>query len=196
MSAATASLDSPRRDAEVITLVGLAHGTSHFFHLLLPPLFPWLMPQFGLSYTQAGLLMTVFFIVSGIGQALAGFIVDRAGARPVLFFGVGTLACSALVLGLAQDYAMLLTAAAIAGLGNSIFHPADFTLLKRTVSAPRLGHAFSVHGLTGNLGWAAARGCMAGIAAGAGGGAGAGAGAGAGEGEGAGAGARWGLELR
>lgn len=168
MSAATASLDSPRRDAEVITLVGLAHGTSHFFHLLLPPLFPWLMPQFGLSYTEAGLLMTVFFIVSGIGQALAGFIVDRAGARPVLFFGVGTLACSALVLGLAQDYAMLLTAAAIAGLGNSIFHPADFTLLNRKVSAPRLGHAFSVHGLTGNLGWAAAPVFMAGIAAAAG----------------------------
>jgi MFS family permease len=86
----------------------------------------------------------------------------------VLFFGVGTLASSALVLGLAQDYAMLLAAAAIAGLGNSIFHPADFTLLNRKVSAPRLGHAFSVHGLTGNLGWAAAPVFMAGIAAAAG----------------------------
>jgi predicted MFS family arabinose efflux permease len=72
------------------------------------------------------------------------------------------------VLGLAQDYAMLLAAAAIAGLGNSIFHPADFTLLNRKVSAPRLGHAFSVHGLTGNLGWAAAPVFMAGIAAAAG----------------------------
>src|SRR5688500_20265198 len=88
----------PRRDAEVIALVGLAHGTSHFFHLMLPPLFPWLMRDFALSFTEAGLLMTVFFVISGVGQALAGFVVDRFGARPVLFFGVATLGVSGLVL--------------------------------------------------------------------------------------------------
>ena len=157
-----------RRDTEVISLVGLAHGTSHFFHLMLPPLFPWLMADFGLSYTQAGFLMTVFFVVSGIGQAIAGFVVDRTGARPVLMFGVGTLALSALVLAAATSYAGLLATAAVAGLGNSIFHPADFTLLNRRVSATRLGHAFSVHGLTGNLGWAAGSVVMAGVAAAAG----------------------------
>jgi FSR family fosmidomycin resistance protein-like MFS transporter len=155
----------PKRDAEVISLVGLAHGTSHFFHLLLPPLFPWLMPEFGLTFTQAGFLMTVFFVVSGIGQAVAGFVVDRVGARPVLSFGVTMLAVSALVLGLAHSYPMLMLAAALAGSGNSIFHPADFTLLNRRVSTQRLGHAFSVHGLSGNLGWAAAPVFMAGIAA-------------------------------
>jgi MFS family permease len=153
-----------RHDAEVIGLVGLAHGTSHFFHLLLPPLFPWLMPEFGLSFTQAGFLMTVFFVISGIGQALAGFVVDRVGARPVLMFGVAMLSVSGLVLALAQSYAGLVAAAACAGIGNSIFHPADFTLLNRRVSAARLGHAFSVHGLSGNLGWAAAPVFMAGIA--------------------------------
>jgi MFS transporter, FSR family, fosmidomycin resistance protein len=155
--------ESRRHDAEVIGLVGIAHGTSHFFHLLLPPLFPWLMPEFGLSFTQAGFLMTVFFIISGIGQALAGFAVDRIGARPVLLFGVGMLTLSALVLGLADSYAGLVAAAALAGVGNSIFHPADFTLLNRRVSSARLGHAFSVHGLSGNLGWAAAPVFMAGI---------------------------------
>jgi len=157
--------DSRRRDVEVISLVGLAHGTSHFFHLLLPPLFPWLMPEFGLSYTQAGFLMTVFFVISGIGQALAGFVVDRTGARPVLLFGIGMLATSGVVLGLANSYTGLLAAAAVAGLGNSIFHPADFTLLNRRVSTARLGHAFSVHGLSGNLGWAAAPVFMASVAA-------------------------------
>jgi FSR family fosmidomycin resistance protein-like MFS transporter len=153
-----------RKDAEVIGLVGLAHGTSHFFHLMLPPLFPWLMADFSLSYTQAGFLMTVFFVVSGVGQALAGFVVDRVGARPVLFFGIGTLTLSGLVLGAAGSYSGLLAAAAVAGTGNSIFHPADFTLLNRRVSPPRLGHAFSVHGLTGNLGWAAGSVVMAGVA--------------------------------
>jgi MFS family permease len=147
---------SGRRDAEVIGLVGLAHGTSHFFHLLIPPLFPWLMPQFGLSYAQAGFLMTVFFVISGIGQALAGFIVDRIGARNVLLFGIGTLSLSAAALGMAQSYGGLIIAVAIAGLGNSVFHPADFSLLNHRVSVARLGHAFSMHGLSGNLGWAAA----------------------------------------
>ena len=153
-----------RSDAEVIGLVGLAHGTSHFFHLMLPPLFPWLMKEFSLSFTQVGFLMTVFFVISGIGQALAGFVVDRVGARPVLYFGVGTLAASGLVLGFANGYPALVVAAAVAGTGNSIFHPADFTLLNRRVSPERLGHAFSVHGLSGNLGWAAAPVFMAGIA--------------------------------
>lgn len=143
-----------RDDVEVIGLVGLAHGTSHFFHFLLPPLFPWLMKEFGLSFTQAGFLMTVFFVVSGIGQALAGFIVDRVGARAVLFFGVATLAASGAVLGFADSYAGLVGAAATAGLGNSIFHPADFTLLNRRVSAHRLGHAFSAHGVAASMGWA------------------------------------------
>lgn len=148
----------------MIGLVGLAHGTSHFFHLMLPPLFPWLMADFSLSYTEAGFLMTVFFVVSGIGQAVAGFVVDRIGARPVLLFGVGTLAASGVVLASAGSYAGLIAAAAVAGVGNSIFHPADFTVLNRRVSAARLGHAFSVHGLSGNLGWAAGSVVMAGVA--------------------------------
>ncbi len=153
------------QDAEVISLIGLAHGTSHFFHLMLPPLFPWLMADFSLSFTEAGFLMTVFFVVSGIGQALAGFVVDRIGARPVLMFGIGTLGLSGLVLAAAASYPGLLVAAAVAGVGNSIFHPADFTLLNRRVSGARLGHAFSVHGLSGNLGWAAGSVVMAGVAA-------------------------------
>ncbi|MEP6609736.1 MAG: MFS transporter [Burkholderiaceae bacterium] len=160
-SAATSSI---RHDAEVIGLVGLAHGTSHFFHLMLPPLFPWLMKDFGLSYTQVGLLMTTFFVISGVGQALAGFVVDRVGSRPVLFFGIGLLALSGVILGLSTSFLMLFCSAAVAGLGNSIFHPADFTLLNRRIAQPRLGHAFSVHGLSGNLGWAAAPVFMAGIA--------------------------------
>jgi len=143
----SATLPPPlARDAEVIGLVGLAHGTSHFFHLMLPPLFPWLMRDFGLNFTQVGFLMTVFFIVSGVGQALAGFVVDRFGARPVLFFGVGTLAASGALVGLAGSYGGLIAAAAVAGLGNSVFHPVDFTLLNHRVSTPRLGHAFSCTG--------------------------------------------------
>src|SRR6187200_2917205 len=150
-------------DREVIALVGLAHGTSHFFHLMLPTLFPWLMRDFSLSFTDVGLLTTTFFVISGMGQALAGFIVDRVGGWRVLCFGVGMLALSGVVLGLANSYSWLMLSATFAGLGNSIFHPADFTLLNQRVSQPRLGHAFSIHGFSGNVGWALAPLFMAGV---------------------------------
>ena len=70
-----------RRDISTISVIGLAHGTSHFFHMLLPPLFPAFINDFGLSYSQLGLLVTTFFIISGTGQALSGFLVDRIGGR-------------------------------------------------------------------------------------------------------------------
>ena len=153
-----------RKDAHTIGLIGLAHGTSHFFHLLLPPLFPWLIGEFGLSYSELGLLVSVFFVVSGVGQALAGFVVDRVGARPVLFLALGCFVLAALAAGLAQGYAGLVLASALAGLGNAPFHPVDFTILNKRVSPQRLGHGFSVHGISGNLGWATAPVFMAGIA--------------------------------
>lgn len=157
MSAVFPSADATfRRDARVIGLVGAAHGTSHFFHLIVAPLFPWLKVQFGLSYAELGLLMTVLFTVSGIGQALAGFVVDRIGAFPVLVTGIALLALSALVLAAAPSYPVLVLGAAISGLGNAVFHPADFTLLNQRVSPARLPHAFSAHGLAGTLGWAVA----------------------------------------
>ena len=164
MTAAAATPPSLRRDAQVIGLVGLAHGTSHFFHLILAPLFPWLKDAFGLSYAELGLLMTAFFVVSAVGQAVAGFVVDRIGALAVLLAGMGLLAISALGLAASQSYAMLLLFAAVAGLGNSVFHPADFTILNRRVSVPRLSHAFSTHGICGSLGWATAPVFLAGLA--------------------------------
>jgi predicted MFS family arabinose efflux permease len=145
-----------RQDARTIGLIGIAHGTSHFFHMVLPPLFPLFIRDFGFSYAQLGLLVSTFFVVSGIGQAAAGFLVDRIGARPVLFAALGCFLLSALATATAQGYAGLMLASALAGLGNSPFHPVDFTILNKRVSAPRLGHAFSVHGITGNLGWALA----------------------------------------
>ena len=153
-----------RQDARTIGLIGLAHATSHFFHMLLPPLFPWFISDFSLSYSELGLLVSVFFVISAIGQASAGFLVDKVGARPVLFFAVGCFAAAALAAALAPGYFGLAVAAALAGVGNASFHPVDFTILNKRVSQPRLGHAFSVHGITGNLGWAAAPVFMAGIA--------------------------------
>lgn len=158
MTATTLPCPAPdaRQDATTIGLIGLAHGTSHFHHMLLPPLFPMFIRDFGLTYAQLGLLVTLFFVVSGVGQALAGFVVDRFGARPVLFQGLACFVGAGLSASLASGYGGLMLAAALAGLGNAPFHPVDFTILNKRVSMARIGHAFSVHGISGNLGWAAA----------------------------------------
>lgn len=144
------------QDVSTISTVGFAHGTSHFFHLMIPPLFPYFMSEFGLGFASVGTLMTVFFVVSAIGQAVAGIWVDRYGAHRVLYVGVVLLTLSGVLVALAQGFPGLILAAFVAGCGNSVFHPADFAVINRRVSAPRLGHAFSVHGLSGNLGWALA----------------------------------------
>lgn len=164
-SAASANPVPLRQDAAVIGLVGLAHGTSHFSHLLLAPLFPIFMRDFGLSYSDVGLLMTIFFVISGSGQALSGFVVDRIGARPVLFAAITCFLLASLAASQATGYGGLVLVAVLAGIGNAPFHPADFTILNQRVSPPRLGHAFSAHGLTGNLGWALAPAFLVGITA-------------------------------
>jgi len=151
-------------DVRVIGLISLAHGSSHFFHLILPSMFPWLKDAFALSYAELGLLMSIFFVVSCVAQASSGFLVDRIGARPVLFAGVGLLALAALTYSQSNGYAMLVLGAVIAGCGNGIFHPVDFTLINHKVSAPNLPYAYSMHGVTGYLGWAAAPAFMVGIA--------------------------------
>ncbi len=147
---------SLKQDAGIITLVGLAHASSHFSHLLLPLMFPVFLKEFGLSYSELGLLMTVFFTVSGSGQALAGFVVDRIGARPLLFSSISMLLAACVAASVATGSLGLMGVAALLGLGNAAFHPVDFTILNQRISAPRLGYAFSAHGLTGNLGWAVA----------------------------------------
>ena len=154
-----------RRDASIMGLVGLAHASSHFSHLLLPVMFPVFIQEFGWSYSELGLMTTMFFVVSGIGQAMAGFVVDRFGARPVMWASMAMFVLACLFAASATGYPGMLVAALLAGLGNCAFHPMDFTILNQRVSTPRLGYAFSVHGLTGNLGWAAAPAFLMGITA-------------------------------
>jgi len=155
-SASAAPATTLRTDAQLIGLVGLAHAISHFSQLILAPLFPWLKDAFDVSYTELGAVLTVFFVVSCIVQAASGFIVDKLGPRPVLFVGLGLLGLAGFGYAMAQNYWMLLASAAVAGVGNGVFHPVDYTLFNRKVAPTRLGHAYSVHGITGSLGWALA----------------------------------------
>jgi FSR family fosmidomycin resistance protein-like MFS transporter len=147
---------SVREEATVVGLVGLAHGISHFSQLLLAPLFPWLKDEFVVSYAQLGFLLTIFFTVSCVVQAASGFWVDRYGPRPILLAGLAMLGLAAFGFAASTGYWMLAAFSVLAGAGNGVFHPVDYTLINRKVGKARLGHAYSVHGITGSLGWALA----------------------------------------
>lgn len=150
-------------DRRVIALVALVHGLSHFFHLILAPLFPWLLADFGFSYAQLGLLVTTFFVISGVGQSIAGFVVDRYGAVASLLAALGCFTVGALLLSTANGYWQLALGMAIAGAGNAPFHPIDFSIINSRVRSAMLGRAYAIHGISGNLGWAAAPAFLVGI---------------------------------
>ena len=154
VSSESISAESFRHDVRIIGLVGAAHAFSHFFQLALPPLFPLLRAEFDVSWTALGVLVGVFYAASGLTQFAAGFVVDRAGARPVLLSGLALLACGTILASLAPGAWWLFPIAALMGVGNGVFHPADFAILNANVAPRRLGYAYSTHGVGGNLGYA------------------------------------------
>jgi MFS transporter, FSR family, fosmidomycin resistance protein len=153
------------RDYRIIALVASAHLLSHFFQLVLPPLFPVLRDELGITYIALGLLMSLFYTASGIGQTIAGFLVDRYGARRILASGLALLAGAIGAAGLAPSVGFLVPVFVVAGLGNSVFHPADYSILNTMIDPRRLGRAYSVHSICGNLGWIAAPPVVVGLGA-------------------------------
>lgn len=154
MSAATAT--PLQHDFRVISLIGVAHGASHFYQLAFATMLLIVRQEVGLTYADVGLLAGIFYGVSGLAQTAAGFAVDRFGARPILAGGLFVVGLGLASISVAHSFVGFACIAVIAGLGNSVFHPADFALLNSSVNQNRLGRAFSIHGLGGSLGWAAA----------------------------------------
>lgn len=150
MSTATSTFGA---DVKVIGLVSLAHLMSHFYALAVPPIFFLLTAEFHVGYAAMGFALTMFYVGSGLLQTPAGFLVDRFGGKRVLVGGLGLISCGTLLVGLAPSYPLLVAAFTVAGMGNSVFHPADMAILNAKVEIRRLGYAFSVHGVSGNLGW-------------------------------------------
>jgi MFS family permease len=145
-----------RRDLRVISLVGIAHGVSHYHQLAFVTMLLIVRERAGLSFIDVGILGGVFYGVSGVTQTFAGFAVDRFGARPILAGGLAIIGTGLALVSVAHSFAAFAAIAVFAALGNCVFHPADFALLNASVHHSRLGRAFSIHGLGGSLGWAAA----------------------------------------
>jgi len=145
-----------RHDLRVISLVGVAHGVSHYHQLAFVTMLLIVRERAGLSFTDIGILSGVFYGVSGVAQTVAGFAVDRFGARSILAGGLAIIGIALALVSVAHSFAGFAAIAVVAALGNCVFHPADFALLNASVHPSRLGRAFSIHGVGGSLGWAAA----------------------------------------
>ncbi len=161
MSEATELLAASRPGyARIVGLVSAAHFVSHYYILLLPPLFPFVRAEYGVSYTEIGLALAAFNVVSAALQTPAGFLVDWLGARILLIIGLLLGAVAFTVAGAFDSFWLFVAMFAIAGVGNTAYHPADYALLSHHVPARRIGHAFSIHTFSGMLGSAAAPGSL------------------------------------
>jgi FSR family fosmidomycin resistance protein-like MFS transporter len=145
-----------RRDLKVMSLIGTGHFFSHFYILLLPPLFPLLKDEFGVDYVQLGFAIAILNGVTALTQAPVGFLVDRFGARGILIAGLALFSLAMGLVGVWPSYPILLLLMVVAGLGNSVFHPADYAILSAAVDTRRMGRAFSIHTFGGYAGFALA----------------------------------------
>jgi MFS family permease len=148
-----------RKSASYVRLVGVvsaAHFVSHYYILLLAPLLPFVRAEYGVSYTEIGLALAAFNIVSAALQTPAGFLVDWLGARVLLVVGLIVGASAFVIAGLFDSFWLMVAMFALAGVGNTVYHPADYALLSHHVPADRIGHAFSFHTFAGMLGSAVA----------------------------------------
>ncbi len=145
-----------RKDVEVVGLVSGGHFMSHYYTMMLPPLFPFLHDDLGVSYTMLGLLLTLKHISAGAIQLPIGIMVDKYGARILLMMGLGIIVGAYFVISLSTSFWVIALMFLIAGIGNAVFHPADYSIINGTVHESRLGRSFSVHTFAGHLGSAVA----------------------------------------
>jgi FSR family fosmidomycin resistance protein-like MFS transporter len=141
-------------DVRIISLVCSAHFVSHFYILVLPPLFPFIREFYGVSYTELGFALTAFNVTTALCQTPAGFLVDRVGARIVLASGLVLGATCLAIVGLIPSFWLMVGMFALFGVSNGVYHPADYAILSQLVSRERAGQAFSTHIFAGFLGTA------------------------------------------
>ena len=143
-------------ESRLIAAVCGAHMMSHYYMLMLAPLMAFVRNDFQVSYTELALAVTVFNVVSGVLQTPVGFLVDRIGPRVVLIVGLALSSGAFAVAGMVDKYWVFIAMYGVAGLGNTVYHPSDYSLLSHHAPAERLSHVFSLHTFAGMVGSAIA----------------------------------------
>jgi FSR family fosmidomycin resistance protein-like MFS transporter len=141
------------RDAKVIGLIAVAHFMSHVHGMLLPPILGQVKEAFGVSYTQVALAITVFNIASALLQTPTGFLVDRIGPRVMLTGGLILSSAAIAAAALLPGYWFFIIAYGLMGVANTVYHPADYSILSATIDGKKIGKAFSIHTFAGYLGF-------------------------------------------
>ena len=156
--AQAAELLTPARASETKLVAGVcfAHLVSHYYMLMLAPLFAFIRADFGVTYTELSLALTTFNLVSAVSQTPVGFFIDRTGARINLIGGLLLGSAAIAIAGAVHSFWVFIAMFAVLGLANTVYHPADYTLLSERVSPRRVTQVFSFHTCSGMIGSAIA----------------------------------------
>ena len=141
------------RQIAVIGLISAGHFVSHFYVICLAPLLPSMAADLKVGYAELGLITTGFFLAGASLQMPAGMLVDRIGAKRVLFVGMFILSGAITLAGLTNSYWALLVLFMVAGAGNCVFHPCDYVIMSSSIEENKLGRAFSIHSFSGSAGF-------------------------------------------
>ncbi|WP_247007134.1 MFS transporter [Halorientalis litorea] len=135
------------------SLVVIASGWGVLLgaRMVYPVLLPYLRESFGLSLTVAGLLVTVLWLGSALGQLPGGILADRYSERVVMTAGAVVVAAALVVVTVAPTPLALFLATGLVGLGQSLYPIARITILSETYPG-RIGSALGVTMATGDLG--------------------------------------------
>ncbi len=152
----------PARASEdkLIAGVCIAHFVSHYYMMLLAPLFVFIKDDYGVTYTELSLALAAFGVVSSVLQTPVGFFVDRFGARLNLIGGLLLGSAAVAAAGLVNSFWVFIAMFAVMGLANTVYHPADYALLSERVTPQRVPQVFSFHTCSGMIGSAVAPGTL------------------------------------
>ncbi|WP_225775292.1 MFS transporter [Pseudomonas sp. Marseille-Q5115] len=136
---------------KVIAACALAHLINDLIQAVLPSIYPMLKANYGLSFTQVGLITLTFQITASLLQPWIGFYTDRHPKPFLLPAGMVCTLIGVLMLSMVGSFEMILLASALIGIGSSTFHP-ETSRVARLASGGRFGLAQSTFQVGGNTG--------------------------------------------